>query len=261
MNMIRTALATLVLAVLLPAQAAPAQSEAAKGEYDKLVAAWQAEVQANREAVKKIQATDAFKQAQAAKDSAKVRELMASVSRPDGKAMGERALGLADQFGDDGLRFLTFAMTNAGDADIAKGIVERIGKNHLKNPQLAELLDRPTALLQASAGVVDDLLTRIAAENPSAEVKALAMYWHSVALSRGKPTAEQKEKADALLAKAETLATGDLADRIVAPRFQKERLQIGMEVPDIVGEDVDGVAFKLSDYRGKVVVLDFWGFW
>ena len=27
------------------------------------------------------------------------------------------------------------------------------------------------------------------------------------------------------------------------------------------GEDVDGVAFKLSDYRGKVVVLDYWGFW
>ncbi len=31
--------------------------------------------------------------------------------------------------------------------------------------------------------------------------------------------------------------------------------------PEIVGEDVDGVPFKLSDYRGKVVVLDFWGNW
>ena len=27
------------------------------------------------------------------------------------------------------------------------------------------------------------------------------------------------------------------------------------------GEDLNGVAFKLSDYRGKVVVLDFWGDW
>jgi peroxiredoxin len=41
----------------------------------------------------------------------------------------------------------------------------------------------------------------------------------------------------------------------------KERLQIGMEAPEIVGEDLDGAAFKLSDYRGKVVVVDFWGFW
>jgi hypothetical protein len=28
-----------------------------------------------------------------------------------------------------------------------------------------------------------------------------------------------------------------------------------------VGNDIDGNRFKLSDYRGKVVVLDFWGHW
>jgi len=31
--------------------------------------------------------------------------------------------------------------------------------------------------------------------------------------------------------------------------------------PDIAGVDIDGKEFKLTDYRGKVVVLDFWGFW
>ena len=30
---------------------------------------------------------------------------------------------------------------------------------------------------------------------------------------------------------------------------------------EIAGTDQDGVAFKLSDYRGKVVLLDFWGNW
>ena len=61
---------------------------------------------------------------------------------------------------------------------------------------------------------------------------------------------------------AEKLAAGtSLAARIAAPRFEKERLQIGMTAPDIDGVDTDGTAFKLSDYRGKVVVLDFWGFW
>jgi hypothetical protein len=36
---------------------------------------------------------------------------------------------------------------------------------------------------------------------------------------------------------------------------------IGRPSPEIEGKDVDGKPFKLSDYRGKVVALDFWGFW
>jgi cytochrome oxidase Cu insertion factor (SCO1/SenC/PrrC family) len=38
-------------------------------------------------------------------------------------------------------------------------------------------------------------------------------------------------------------------------------LRIGKVAPEISGVDVDGRKFKLSDYRGKVVVLDFWGDW
>ena len=40
-----------------------------------------------------------------------------------------------------------------------------------------------------------------------------------------------------------------------------DHLQIGMHVPDFEAVDQDGVKFKLSDYAGKVVVVDFWGFW
>jgi hypothetical protein len=38
-------------------------------------------------------------------------------------------------------------------------------------------------------------------------------------------------------------------------------LKVGKPAPEIEGEDVDGAKFKLSDYRGKVVMLDFWGNW
>jgi hypothetical protein len=38
-------------------------------------------------------------------------------------------------------------------------------------------------------------------------------------------------------------------------------LEIGKPAPEIVGANVDGEEMRLSDYRGKVLVLDFWGDW
>ncbi len=43
--------------------------------------------------------------------------------------------------------------------------------------------------------------------------------------------------------------------------FGLRNLSIGCVAPDIVGADIDGKEFKLSDYRGKVVMIDFWGDW
>ncbi len=36
---------------------------------------------------------------------------------------------------------------------------------------------------------------------------------------------------------------------------------VGKAAPEISGTDVDGKALKLSDYKGKVVLVDFWGDW
>ncbi len=35
----------------------------------------------------------------------------------------------------------------------------------------------------------------------------------------------------------------------------------GKPAPEVVGQDVDGKTFRLSDYRGKVVMLDYWATW
>lgn len=40
-----------------------------------------------------------------------------------------------------------------------------------------------------------------------------------------------------------------------------ENLAIGKTAPEFAGEDTDGVLFRLKDYRGKVVMLRFWGDW
>lgn len=38
-------------------------------------------------------------------------------------------------------------------------------------------------------------------------------------------------------------------------------LSVGKVAPEIEGVDISGKKFKLSDYRGQVVMLSFWGFW
>lgn len=52
-----------------------------------------------------------------------------------------------------------------------------------------------------------------------------------------------------------------LGEAAQAELFEIRNLGIGKPAPEIVGEDIDGAPFKLSDYKGKVVVVDFWGDW
>jgi hypothetical protein len=51
---------------------------------------------------------------------------------------------------------------------------------------------------------------------------------------------------------------GTVGEKARAELFEIRHLSVGKEAPDIEGEDQDGKRFKLSDYRGKVVLLDFW---
>jgi hypothetical protein len=57
------------------------------------------------------------------------------------------------------------------------------------------------------------------------------------------------------------LARGTVADTVKPELFEIRYLAVGKKAPEIEGEDIDGKKFKLSDYKGKVVLLDFWGNW
>lgn len=94
--------------------------------------------------------------------------------------------------------------------------------------------------------------------------------------SRGAAKVDELKKADPapLCAESKALLERVVADYADLESYQKtlgeqakgdlfelENLVVGKVAPDIEGTDVDGVPFKLSDYRGKVIFLDFWGFW
>ena len=267
MNTTRCVLTALLLAVGVPAQAADAAAQ--RAEYETIVAEWQAVSRDYRAALKELQASQAYKAAREARDMAKVRELSAAVARPDGKAFGARALALADRLAASGnaeatMEVLAFAAANLNDKDTVVAVAERVEKDFLRSAAIVVLLENPMSLTHyLGAEKAAAFLDRVVAENPNDLPKAWAKYWQATTLQRNRnATAEDKMAAESLLAQAEKLAIGtDLADRIAAPRFEQENLQIGMVAPDIQGADMEGVAFRLADYRGKVVLLDFWGFW
>jgi hypothetical protein len=214
-----------------------------------------------------LQATVAspeYKAAQAKNDDEAMRTLREKVKVDDG-AFGKRALELSDQLaGEDRVTCLTWAAVHGNDAAISNRVIDAIIKDHTKSARLVELFEHFTALgRQVMPTKAQRLLEDVISDNPNAQVRAWAMYVGARNVGRNRQaTDEQKQQAADWLQQAATLAAGtDLAGRIAAPKFEKEHLQVGMAAPEIAGADIDGVPFKLSDYRGKVVVLDFWGFW
>ena len=73
----------------------------------------------------------------------------------------------------------------------------------------------------------------------------------------GKPlTDERRHSLEATLAHKSTLGQ-EAADRLEV----MVNLAVGRPAPEIDGTDMDGKPLRLSDYKGKVVVLVFWGTW
>lgn len=54
---------------------------------------------------------------------------------------------------------------------------------------------------------------------------------------------------------------GTIADVAKSELFELRNLEVGKPAPEIAGVDLSGKELKLSDYRGKIVVLSFWGSW
>lgn len=110
-------------------------------------------------------------------------------------------------------------------------------------------------------------MRRILAGNsdPSVQVRALAQLALLAGLDDSLGTTGRAE-ASALLARIEA----EFADQdflgmsgkefAAGARHEIERLGVGQVAPDFELPHQDGLRFKLSNYRGRIVLLDFWGF-
>ncbi len=113
--------------------------------------------------------------------------------------------------------------------------------------------------LDAPPVMVDEAVEDFVKRTQQRELAADALYRASIAKRRGTPGCASPKAAEF----GKRLAA-EYADTLAARQARGEArvgFSIGMQAPDFAASDADGVAFKLSDYRGKVVVLDFWGYW
>lgn len=142
--------------------------------------------------------------------------------------------------------------------------IEALLKNHWDDPLIHEVYGGITYHPDAKP-FYEAILTR----SKHKKAQALACYYLAKALANSTDYSVLEEaeakKTLALLNRAQTefkdLLGGPRLKMMASCLYKMKHLQIGQVAPDIKGADVDGQSFKLSDYRGKVVLLIFWGDW
>lgn len=204
---------------------------------------------------------------------------LASIAREAGERvqLGQAAVAFVPRFQqaakdyagtEDAVQFLTWITLNAGsDADATNAAVNTLVADHIASEAWTTLALRLAGLSRTLGDErVAETMASVLARTPHDAVKAEIFWARGNKVIRdayGKPAPEDKRlEAIADLRKVrELIPSGDRAEAAKRGLFELENLQNGMPAPEIVGPDIDGVEFKLSDYRGKVVVLDFWGDW
>jgi hypothetical protein len=151
----------------------------------------------------------------------------------------------------------------------AREAADLIIKNQIYDEAVTGLLP----LLSRMNAPYTEKLIRGAAEHAKSDddrgraTLALAQFVKAKADRGGKDAEKLTAEAEKLFETVvEKYAEVKMFNRPLGPQakgelFEMRHLSIGKTVPEVEAEDIDGVKFKLSDYRGKVVLLDFWGNW
>ncbi len=232
----------LALAALLPALVAPAQTDKYADEFKTLRLEFQTR---QRESIKpgdpaelREDRTKRIREAQAALQKEFVPKFLALAEKAKGTPVGLGARMLALQFG---------GVTSDGiDALIAA---------EAKNPDMARQLPLLLSLARSFVPTkLSEWMGAIESQTPYDGVKATILLQRANALPGDEGVALTKE----LIARYPTTAA---ATQAKAQLFEKENLQIGKVAPELTSTDETGAKITLSEYKGKVVVLDFWGFW
>jgi hypothetical protein len=163
----------------------------------------------------------------------------------------------ADPAAIDALAWIATNVRSGKENDEA---LEVLFRDHVQSEKIGAVC---SMLVYSQAPGVEDKLRAVVEKNPHHATQGQACYALASYLHRRGKSAESEKLFEQVAEKYADVKhwRGSLADAAKGDLFEIRQLAIGKEAPDIEGEDIDGQKFKLSDYRGKVVVLDFWGHW
>ena len=160
---------------------------------------------------------------------------------------------------------LFWVVENSRRPDEQKAALDLIFTNHLDSERMEQMCFR--MLYARGDDAARERLEMVIDNTPHKKIKAVATYCLASFLRLNAKDDGNKEEYMSLLRKvSDEYSDIEFRGRPISKMaegaiFEIENLKIGEPVPDIVGEDLNGESFKLSDYRGKIVMLDFWGNW
>jgi hypothetical protein len=157
------------------------------------------------------------------------------------------------------------AKSDADRGELLKGFGKTIKKLEDRFAKVAKDFPREKGGMQAAQAVeqIGSMVSSAKGQIVAPEGNALRSEYEKAYQTKAENAPELYKKAEAYYAERVKKYAGDpgLVNELKGGLFVLAKLSLGKTAPEIEGEDLDGKKFKLSDYRGKVVVLDFWGNW
>jgi len=137
-------------------------------------------------------------------------------------------------------------VADANDPSLHKLILA----HHSASAKLSPILDR--------GYTSDEFLRTVAEKSPHAKIRGQARLVQAKRLARADRAREAEAICEAIISEKDlTVLHRDAEDLL----FEIRHLTIGKVVPEVESVDLVDKPMKLSDYRGKAVLLVFWGTW
>ncbi|MBI3860589.1 MAG: TlpA family protein disulfide reductase [Planctomycetia bacterium] len=218
------------------------------------------------------QYTAYFKSLESAKTDAE--RATAEKKKPSDLDFGKQILALVKEAPADGTSFdaLVWIVENLDAPDALAVLDEALAlfeKHHVKSPRLKTAFP---VLAACPSERAESLLERLGEKGETREIRGLGLYHLARRRAKrlgGTDDAKRQGAIESLLERVRK-EYGDiqpddeektLKQLAAGAIFEIQNLRPGKMIPELAGDDVAGKPLKLSGFRGKVVLLVFWGTW